>query len=330
MSNQINYICVVGYGWSGSSAVIDLLKEFEGVWDSEAEFRILKDAHGMMDLEHALIEKWDALNVDIAIRDFLELAKLLNQNGGKFQRGLNYDRIFSGNFMHATETFVEEITEYKYKGYWWMFDLRKNYFKWLGRKLANKVAPREYVENMYFSGVEKTTFYSAVKKYMNSLINEISKGVVCSTIVLDQAVPAQHPEKAFDYFDNAKVIVVDRDPRDIFLDLVELKKLVGRDIAEIHDVQKYVKWHKKYRDSGCVNHPNILRLNFEDVVLNYEESVKKIAEFVGVELIHHTKKYEFFKPEESKKNIGKYISYPYQEEIQVLERELSDYLYCNR
>ena len=72
------YVCVLGYGWSGSSAVVDLLKEFEENWDPEVEFRILKDPHGVMDLEHTLVDQWDALNVDIAIRDFLDFATFLN------------------------------------------------------------------------------------------------------------------------------------------------------------------------------------------------------------------------------------------------------------
>ena len=46
-----DFICVSGYGKSGSSACINLLKEFEFVDGPDKEFRIAKDPHGLIDLE---------------------------------------------------------------------------------------------------------------------------------------------------------------------------------------------------------------------------------------------------------------------------------------
>ncbi len=324
---DVQYICVVGYGWSGSSAVVDLLKEFEGNWDSEAEFRILTDSHGMMDLEHALIEKWDAQNVDIAIHDFLDFARFLNQNEGKFKRGLNYDKIFHGKFMEATERFIGEVSDYSYKSYWWMYDYRKPYSKWLMQKILNKVVPQEYIETMYFSDIGKEDFYLAVKHYMKDLIEIVAQGRECRNIILDQAVHPQHAMKAFDYFDNVKVIIVDRDPRDSYCDIVELKKLLGKDVSITHEVSKYVKWHRKYRENNKIEHDNILRIQFEDLILHYDDTVKQITDFIGDEHMKHTDKCKHFDPSVSRKNVGKYLNFPYQDEIRVLEQELKEYLY---
>lgn len=328
MSNKdLQYICVVGYGWSGSSAVVDLLKEFQGNWDPEAEFRILTDPHGMVDLEHVLLDKWDAQNVDIAIHDFIDFAKFLNQNEGKFQRGINYDRYFRGKFMEATENFIDEITNFRYKSYWWIYNYRMPYWKWLFKKIVNKIIPQEYIETMYFADLDKETFYAAVKKYMNNLVQIIADGNECHNIILDQAVQPQHPLKAFDYFDNVKVIIVDRDPRDIYCDMVDLERLVGRDIAVTHDATKFVKWHKKYRENREQKNDRILRVQFEDLVLHYEDTVKRIIDFVGDDAMIHVQQFEYFDPAISRKNVGKYLNFTYQDEIRVLEQELKDYLY---
>lgn len=321
------YVCVLGYGWSGSSAVVDLLKEFEENWDPEVEFRILKDPHGVMDLEHTLVDQWDALNVDIAIRDFLDFATFLNENEGKFRRGLGYSKAFNGKFMEKTIEFINDVINFEYKGFWWIFHYRETYFKWLSKKIANKFVKQNYAKIMYFSDVSRDKFYAAVRKYANSLIETVSTDKIYKNIVLDQAVPVQHALKAFDYFDNAKVIIVDRDPRDIYCDLIELQKLIGKDIAQTHDVMKYVKWHRKYRENNAIQNENILRIQFEDLVLHYEDTVKQIVDFVGDDTMTHVQQFAYFDPSVSRKNVGKYLNFLYQDEIKVLEQELKEYLY---
>ena len=328
MNNKTHqYVCVLGYGWSGSSAVVDLLKEFDGNWDPEVEFRILKDPHGVMDLEHTLVDQWDALNVDIAVRDFLDFAAFLNNNEGKFQRGLSYSKAFNGKFMKTSIDFINDVTDFEYKGFWWIFHYREKYFKWLSKKIANKFVKQNYEKSMYFSSITRDKFYDAVRKYLNALIEAVSTDKNYKNIVLDQAVPVQHPLKAFDYLENAKVIIVDRDPRDIYCDLVELEKLIGKDIAQTHDVMKYVRWHRKYRENSLIQNENILRIRFEDLVLDYDKIVKEILAFLGDEELMHSNVKQFFDPAISKKNIGKYKTFPYQDEIRVLERELAEYLY---
>lgn len=329
MADKFTHICLAGYGWSGSGAVLDLLNEFDGFGGSELEIRIFKDTHGVMDLEHALIEKWDALNVDLAIRDFWKFAEEINPNPSRFRRGLMYDHEFNGKFLEITEQFVQDITKYRYKSYWWMYDFRMSWCKLIARKIRNKISPKLYFENMYFSDISKEEFYKAVKKYSEALAEATVKGKECNYIVWDQAIPPQHPDKTFDYFNNSKIIIVDRDPRDIYVELVELKKFVGMDIAETHAVEKYIKMHKKYRERVCEDNEKVLRIAFEDLIFNYEESVQTIMRFIGAENLPHIRKRELFNPDVSIKNIGKYKTYPHQDEIKIIEQELGDYLYHN-
>ena len=76
----LKYICVSGYGWSGSGAVVDLLQEFEGYVSLDIEFRLIKDAYGISDLENFLVYNWDVLRSDKAVKDFLWFTRVLNMN----------------------------------------------------------------------------------------------------------------------------------------------------------------------------------------------------------------------------------------------------------
>ena len=72
MAIDLNFISVIGYGWTGSSAYIDLLEEFSGVGVLPGEFRIAKDPYGLIDLEDSLVHNWDFIRHDVAIRRFRE------------------------------------------------------------------------------------------------------------------------------------------------------------------------------------------------------------------------------------------------------------------
>ena len=95
------YILVSGYGWTGSSAVVDLLKEINKACYMNVEFRIIKDPKGLRDLYDSLVENWDPLNSDIAIKDFLWLANHLNYKRHKFSlnAGLGYVDFFGKSFI---------------------------------------------------------------------------------------------------------------------------------------------------------------------------------------------------------------------------------------
>ena len=75
MSNMM-FINVSGFFTSGSSAVVDLLKEFDDTYECKAEVRIIKDPYGISQLEHSLVDSWELINSSAAIMDFLKLCKI--------------------------------------------------------------------------------------------------------------------------------------------------------------------------------------------------------------------------------------------------------------
>lgn len=328
MSQSIDYVLVVGYGWSGSSAVVDLLNEFDTCWQANVEFRVIKDPYGIHDLHHAIVENWDSLNLDIAIKDFWWHMEHLNHVNRKFsfKAGLSYKFFFGDNFLQATQNFLDKIISYKYKGRWWFFDFKRNGIEFTISKVLRILKLCE--EKMYFSCVSDEEFCNYAQEYIDELFGPLIVSDSVKHVILDQAVHIRNYSKEMKYIRNSKLIVVDRDPRDIYADLIQGKNLIGRELAESHDVMKYVGYHRAYRKNQLElkNDPNVLFIQFEDLVCNYEDVVNKMAEFLKLDLREHMFAKKNFDPAVSVKNIGIWKNILSEQEEQVIKAELGDYI----
>jgi len=268
------FVIVAGYGWTGSSAVVDLLKEFSGYKELGTEFRIIKDPYGIMDLETALVEKWDLGQSDNAIRDFLWLANIHNRKNLRFSKiGLSYEDRISKDFYKHTEDYVNDLVDFEYKSHWYFLDCRESYPKYMYKKVLNRLGLSRRDSIMYFSQPSREVFNLKTQKYIASVFRDFSEKQNAKTVILDQAVQPFNAKKAFDYFNSVKVIIVDRDPRDNYIDLISTKGSIGRELHDSPDVEKYIRFHQARRCNNIreLNDKRILKMTFEELVLNYDE-----------------------------------------------------------
>lgn len=328
MFQPFDYIIVAGYGWSGSSAVVDLLKEFDTCWGQNNEFRVVTDPYGIHDLHHSIVDNWDMLNIDIAIKDFCWHMEHLNYVSGKFsfKKGLGYKTVFDNNFWQSTNNFLEKLISYKYSSHWFFLDYKKDGIKLIVSRILEKM--RIYEDKMYFSCVSDKEFCEYAQEYIDELFRPLIRSDSIKYVILDQGVHVQNYSKQMKYIRNSKLVVVDRDPRDIYADLVQGKYLIGRELAKSHDVMKYVELHRAYRQnqSEIKNDPNVLFIQFEDLVYHYENVVPQIADFLNLKLQDHAHVNVFFDPEISKNNIGIWKRILSEQEKQVIEAELGEYI----
>ena len=105
-------------------------------------------------------------------------------------------------------------------------------------------------------------------------------------------------EMCMQYTPDAKAIVVDRDPRDVYI----LGKITRRSSGiPVDNAQKFVAFYRRcWQGTGLSSTPNILRLRFEDVVYHYEDSVRQIESFLDIR--RHISPRKYFKPEFSINN----------------------------
>ena len=76
------------------------------------------------------------------------------------------------------------------------------------------------------------------------------------------------------------------------------------------------------------NPSNVLKLNFEDLVCNYDKSVEKIANFLGENIVHKYKnRYFDSNSKRSKSNVGLWKNHTNQLVMEKISKELKDYCY---
>lgn len=330
-------IVPTGYMGSGSSAVTDLVAEFKDCQNEykSYEYVLLHCPNGLFDLEDKLLRGNNAIRSDEAIRSFeLQMKKLYNK---KFWWVGNYQKIISPNFLKITNEFINNIEEFSFPGYWYMHEEvdTKMFLKLLLRKpfkilTLNKVKFNKilkYSDGMRVSFIKDNEFYEHSHNYIYKIIEEVANGK--DNIILDQFLLPFNLFRVDNYFDDKlKAIVVERDPRDVFI----INKYIWqeRDLCVPFplDVNEFCEFYGKMRQSEkkC-DSDKVLRVKFEDLIYNYDNELDKIMNFLNFSKEDHINKKKRFNPDISIKNTQLFRKKEYQEECKVIEEKLKDYLY---
>ena len=322
----MNYVSVSGYGWSGSSAYVSLLKEFGGFFSIDKEFRLIKDPFGLLDLESSLVDNWEFIRHDVAIRDYLWFCQILSRNSSLFSAyGSSYNNLLSIDFVKESNDYIDRLTNFSYIGDSVVHRYRlgrKNFFL---KQIRSKLGISNNTGIMRLSRPDKDKFIVETRNYIYKLFNNYATKYNLRTIVLDQAIPISNHMKSMNYFDSIKLIKVDRDPRDIYVNLIKRKKLIGFELAKDQSVDKYISWHRTLREKSAIDNTNqnILTVNFEDLSLDYKSAVSKLSDFIGDDAIHKNagKKFD---PKLAIKNIGLWKSYKDQRSIDKIYEAFPD------
>ena len=326
-------ITTTGYGTTGSSVVTDLLKEFSNVESKgDYEFRFLFDIHGVRELEVALFQLNNRQNSDYYIKAFRKYVHHLSKG---IAYGY-YKEAFHGEFKKLSDEFIESIIDVKWDGYWHQDIMEekpvRKFFYFLERFVQKKIlkekdtSARFYNKKMlYARPITHEEFLEKVKVYLVNLINAMQ--VETDFIALDQLVPPENTNEFLKYFDDLKIIVVDRDPRDLYL----LEKYEYKETwLPFKDVKTYVEWYKlirAHKEQEKQNLEGVMYLHFEDFIYDYDNTIDKVIEFCKLDKSKWIDKKKYFNPEISIKNTKKWLVYPEaKEEIAYIEKELKDYL----
>ena len=320
-----------GYGATGSSVLTDLLREYDDiqVYDN-FEFVIAYRVDGLQDLEYHLMKQYAKNSTgDYAIKRFLYAAKCYMTPA--------INKPCSGKkFYEISENFINNILQVSYKGVDTADMLSGNIMKNILAFASKKVFMPKVIEKvtkktsyiwpcrtMYYS-VEPENFYEEAKKYINNILEAM--GVDLSRpVCLDQPFEGNAPQQSFPFFDDPYAVVIDRDPRDLYL--------AGRYTRDPNfkftpkkNVDDFIIYYKNLRKNQKNDNQRILRVNFEDLIYCYEDSIKKIEEFLN--LGEHIREKQIFDPEKSINNTQLIRLHPEDKnEINKIEKELKEFLY---
>nr|WP_315315195.1 sulfotransferase family protein [Treponema denticola] len=335
--NDFTIIGTTGFGESGSSALTNILEEFECVSTIKggATFECKFFSNNLFQLETALRNQ---LFVNAAVKEMLYQAKLASNdqfyitNFGKdffFNSTMEYIKTVTGSWLggmyserDADLIPKEEIKNFKRARF--LFDnLYKNKYE-LYEQYYWRPSFQTLTEQYY--GKFDNEFYKKTQAYTSKIFTPIAQNK--RFILVDALFRPESVIHELNWFLNAKCLIGDRDPRDLY---VINKMYKGEPYLPTWTVETYIDWFKTYRSCNRRNAEHfdtILQLKFESLIYNYEESLEKIKKFLNLKDSEHTKKRQIFIPEKSKTNTQLFRKYPkYAKDIEKIEKELPEFCY---
>lgn len=322
----MKYVIVCGYVSSGSSAMVDLLKEYRGVADCGTEIRIIKDPYGIIDLEEALVKNWDLIRSTAAINDFLSLCQICSRPGGSggkkpfSKAGLNYSGLINNQFMELTEQYIDSLSEFEYNEEYYYSKFKKSHFRFvldrisygIERKTGGTLQIVKRDTKQYFAHPAQNEFYDKTREYLSSVFEPFKKRGN-RILLLDQASNPTNALQMKKYFSDVKIIVVDRDIRDMYISSVRGKPVLGED-KQIENARNFARIQKVQREESEKD-KDILYVKFEDIVYKTKEVQRLVEQFLGIGESDHEKPHTYFTPEKSVNNTMKWKRYPQLEYV---------------
>ena len=349
---KLKFIDASGYALSGKSAVLELLQEFDGYYAAsrDCEFELLRVAGGLRDLESALTNRWNPISATLAISKFSEMVnalgrapKLYDLNGQFNSFATKYDDRFHGNFTKISKEYIEKLHEFRLVSHVntpYLFSTKTQHF--LDRLMIKSKLTSMYKRQEVKFTVLPEKFYKLTRDYLDQLFNvhnefdTITKSCGPTvkydrykSFVLSNCCEPYNASAGLNLFNNCKQIVVDRDPRDIYLftknqDPHSGFGHLGHSGEENIDIFIARYRYLRERSEPFVGSDRML-IHFEDIVLNYHDSVARIIKFLGEDSSIHKHKKKFFDPEKALPNVRLWKENTYSAEIDKIEKMLPEF-----
>lgn len=320
-----------GFGSTGSSVITDYLREYNHIIvKDDLEFTWVSEPDSLIDLERAVMFPHNRTSDSIyAIKRYLEL---VNRRKNAYQRhGLP-----SRKFEESAKEFINSITTVKWNWYDGRITYRYRSKYFLHALMQKKIIPRiEKKEGKQADiwplqevrlSIKPANFYHAAKKHVCELLAEMGLNET-SVVVLDQPFAGNNPQACFPFFEDPYAIIVDRDPRDNYV--FARTKLLGRNhFMAVEPVENFIAYYRAIRKDQpyLEENPRILRVRFEDMVYNYDETSQRIRDFI--KLPDNPNPRTVFEPNLSVANTQVFKRFPqFADDIKAIERELPEYLF---
>lgn len=293
-------VLICGLNWSGSGAVFDLLKEYD-------EAVPISGGHLDFPAEGGLriIGEFEMFRSPGFIADHLD----------------EKDHLFAPN--HAIGALKKQILSFRFKTVLFSFKLRRFKDILYTRKIYKQVVKTKTSLLKLLKHLSQTKSYeerfSLAKSWLEKVI-EICDASSRKVVVFDQAIHlGQHGNHWPAFFKPFKLIIVHRDPRDVFAEQAKYHYLYRQQMGS-NAISQYgdsLEDAIRYRvdvtlarmgqvDKVLSEHSSdeVMLLRFEDLVKNYDQTKQKIQDFIGLTDEDHTQPRKFFNPDQSIKNIG--------------------------
>ena len=319
-SKYKNVVSVQGFNYSGSGAVIDMLREYP-------KFEVLGYVDDPEDSGGFTPKSMQYYEVD-----FIRLA------GGLFEieKYLDSDNHFlndallnrTANCFRASPLYLfnPEVRDLMYRFFAQIIDLSSEnlpfvyYNPWV-------VGINEIPDIYYMKKMSKNEYYELARNFLTAVFNSFhQKGK--DFLAADQLLAdfEYKIDRNLEYIPNLKTILVPRDPRDTYAWALYKKQ----PHMEHTNVERFIKWYKHMyvNVEPWKEKEGFLITRYENLVLDYDAQEKRINDYLGLNLEDHKLRQQYFRPEFSKRFVGIYKDLKgHDEDLAIITEQLHDY--CN-
>lgn len=324
-------IGVCGYGFSGTGALYSLLKEYDNVYTlpgaRDIEYIISYTADGLEDLEYHLCKNpVKGLACDSAIYRFQLLINDLERR---------HNRYTNNKFREISNNYIDSIVQIQWKAFrLFEFERRpgrikriektiRSYIQFKLKKFGISYIPFRMTQR--YLSIDPEGFVEKTRIYINNLLGHPNSEKI---LMLNQPFSPTNPLNGMKFFENSICIIVDRDPRDLY---VMAKHVYGSRglFIPTDTVEHFVIYYKTIRSRRLIqDSEKVLFVQFEDLVYHYDDEVNRIHKFIGSSLGKNVNKNKYFDPRISIENTHVYMNFPEdKEDIEYIESELNEWLY---
>lgn len=325
-------ITCTGYGGTGSSVLLDILSEFQGyVCFRDLELWFLQDFFGVSDLEYYLCDCGHRSKVYFVLDKFKKYCEVHNDV---------YSSVLNVDFYEISQEFIKSLDPIEFKKcatpkdfkFPLLFEFIFKIIVFIQRTLS---VPSGVDYREPWLPKIKHEYINLKNDQFHKLVREYTKKILCSNLkdgeigVFDQLVPAQNPSRYLSYVDNMYIVVVDRDPRELYY----MNKYVWKGAPYMCDTSKvdeFCDWYRAIRSNNdkSIHSPHVLHLNFEDFVLKFDETIERFREFCSIRDLVRVKSNVHFDLNKSSQYINKWDGMSdISREIDFIEKSLPEYLY---
>lgn len=299
--NGFKKIIVLGSGYSGSSAIVEYLVGRGDVLDALAgeEFRLVQDPGGLMELHHSIGSGFSFNAASRAIHSFKELAYNFSLSPKAFPPGLGYAQLIK-NYQDIINSYLAEIVDVSYPGMPAVEAARLSAISAFGLRVLRKfhhLRNSKPALGKVYLPVPEESFLKSTNELLDRLLGSTeNRG---EPVVVNQGGSFWAPVSSTQYYGDRHVVVVTRNPADIFCEMISRGYAYpGR------DVEIFCRWYGnmisrisvKEWESDLVTH-----IRFEDFVQNYASQSHRLASRLGLDgNVRST-----YDANKSRKNIGK-------------------------
>ena len=240
-------IIVLGTWSSGSGAVHDYLASRNDIISpfGPNEFKLCSDPMGLHFLYNNCFKNGNyLLNPSYAFSEFRKYVNNFYQHKHYIKKGIE-NKILDRQILVLTENFIRNVTFLKYYGLPHYANCNLSILQKIYKKIMVQIFKKKIkdlkLKTIILTKNEKV-FINEAKKYVYSILKYYSKNNIQNkTIVLNNAADVVDPINSSQYFENRKILIVTRDPRDIFSGM----KTREANAAPWYNVDTFIKWYEQ-------------------------------------------------------------------------------------